>query len=272
MSYALGMNRRYRLVGAIFILCAACSNDDTSQPAGSGTAGGGAAGGTAGGGNAGTSGVTTYGQSYEGGEFNLGPVDWAEMQWHNACAPGTKYSAVVSQAEGNLLAGLWGGIPGVAGYCDACIEVTTAMGKSALLRVVTYGDTTPNSIDVSPEAFALLDSGEYPRLMTWQFARCPDTGKIMYEFQTGASEWWTSLWVRNARVPLAKVEVKSPNHPDFFELDRGPDGTLTDGGGFGNGDFSLRLTGVDGQQVTDTFSWPAAGLGGLATTGQGNFL
>ncbi len=215
--------------------------------------------------------VVTYGQTYEGGQYNLGPVDYAETQWHNACAPGTKYPADVQQLEGDLLAGLWNGIPNVAGYCDACIYVTTAKGKSALLRVVTYGDTTTNSIDVSPAAWSILNSGEYPRTMTWQFAKCPDTGKILYEFQTASSEWWTSLWVRNARVPLAHVEVKSPNHASYAELTRGSDGTLTDAGGFGKGTFSIRLTGIDGQQIVDTFDWPASGIGGVTLTGQGNF-
>ncbi len=34
---------------------------------------------------------------------------------------------------------------------------------------------------------------------------------------------------------------------------RGTDGTLTDGGGFGAGAFTIRVTGVDGRVVTDTF-------------------
>jgi expansin (peptidoglycan-binding protein) len=106
--------------------------------------------------------------------------------------------------------------------------------------------------------------------MTWQFAECPDTGPIMYEFQTGSSQWWTSLWVRNVRVPVAKVEVESPNHPSWAELTRGSDGTLTDGGGFGMGQFSIRTTGVDGKQVVDTFPWPASGIAGAFLTGKGN--
>lgn len=213
----------------------------------------------------------TYGETYSGGEFHLGPVDWEETEWHNACAPGGGYVSSVRQAEGELLAGLWNGIPNVAGYCDACIYVTTEHGKSALLRVVTYGDTSSNSIDVSPAAYEILNSGEYPRNMSWQFAKCPDTGKLMYEFQTGANEWWTSLWVRNARVPLSKVEVQSVNHGSFVELQRGGDGTLTDGSGFGAGQFTLRLTGVDGQVVEDTFDWPSAGIAGQMLTGAGNF-
>jgi expansin (peptidoglycan-binding protein) len=215
--------------------------------------------------------LVTYGAPYAGGQYNLGPVDYAETQFHNACAPTTKYDPRVQQVEGTLLAGLWNGIANVAGYCDACISVTTDQGQTALLRVVTYGDTTANSIDTSPGAYALLNRNEYPRTMTWQFARCPDTGPMLCEFQTGSNEWWTSLWVRNARVPLAKVEVQSANHAGWTELARGSDGTLTDAGGFGHGAFSIRSTGVDGQTVVDMFDWPSSGIAGAFLTGQGNF-
>ena len=243
--------------------------------AGPGGGGSGSAGGTSAGvgGNTGVAGggIATFGMPYAGGQFHLGPVDYAESQFHNACAPGTKYAPAVQAAEGKLLAGLWGGLPDVGGACDACIYVTTAKGKSALLRVVTYGDTTPNSIDVSPEAYALLDSGEYPREMSWKFATCASTAPMMYEFQTGANEWWTSLWVRNARVPLAKVEVMSKNHSAWTALMRGGDGTLTDGAGFGQGPFQIRSTGVDGGVIVDSFAWPANGVGGAFLTGGGNF-
>jgi expansin len=241
----------------------------------SGGTSGGATGGAAGSGGATTppmsGAVTTFGKPYTGGLYHLGPVDYDETQWHNACAPGTKYSPAVRRVEGTLLAGLWGGIPDVAGYCDACILVTTAKGKSAVLRVVTYGVTTTNSIDVSPDAYALLNVGENPRDMTWQLAECPATGNVMYEFQTGANEWWTSLWVRNARVPLAKVEVQSKNHPSWAPLSRGTDGTLTDASGFGNGPFSIRLTGIDGRVLVDQLAWPSAGIAGQTLTGKANF-
>jgi expansin len=240
-----------------------------SSPAGATSTSGGATGGSIGAGGAGP--LVTYGQPYTGGQYNLGPVDYTETEFHNACAPSTKYDPRVQAVEGTLLAGLWDGIPNVAGYCDACIWVQTAKGKSALLRVVTYGDTTTNSIDTSPSAYDDLNSMEYPRAMTWQFAKCPDTGPMMYEFQTGSSQYWTSLWVRNARVPLTKVEVESPNHASWTELQRGTDGTLTDGSGFGMGTFSIRSTGVDGQQVTDTFTWPSAGIAGAFLTGKANF-
>jgi expansin (peptidoglycan-binding protein) len=149
--------------------------------------------------------------------------------------------------------------------------VTTDQGKIALLRVVTYGDTATNAVDVSPAAYQLLNAGEYPRTMTWQFAECAENPKITYQFQTGSSEYWTSFWVRGARVPLAKVEVKSQNHASFVTPRRGSDGTLTDDAGFGVGTFTIQLTGMDGQVVTDTFDWPSGGIAGQLLAGHGNF-
>jgi expansin (peptidoglycan-binding protein) len=221
--------------------------------------------------------LVTYGQPYTGGQYNLGPVDYAETDFHNACAPSTKYDPRVQAVEGTLLAGLWngialwGGVTQVAGFCDACIWVTTPTGKSAMLRVVTYGDTTTNSIDTSQTAYDILNTNEYPRAMTWQFAKCPDTGPMLYEFQTESSQYWTSLWVRNARVPVSTVEVMSANHATWTLMTRGTDGTLTDSAGFGEGPFSIRTTGVDGTQVVDMFPWPSSGIAGAFLTGAGNF-
>ncbi|MBS2017092.1 MAG: hypothetical protein JST00_29670 [Deltaproteobacteria bacterium] len=259
-------SRRIVAVATIALVAMACGSDPTAgatPPEGSG-GGGGSSGGSSGG-------EQTFGAKFEGGEFHLGPVDYEESKWHNACAPGTKYAPEVRQSQGTLLAGLWSGIPDVATYCDACIAVTTARGKSAVLRVVTYGETTKNSIDVSPEAYALLDSGEYPRAMTWQFTDCPSSGPLMFEFQTGSSEYWTSLWVRNGRRPITKVEVKSENHASFTTLARGSDGTLTDAAGFGKGPFTLRLTSMDGATHEETFEWPSAGIAGQLIRGTGNF-
>ncbi len=213
----------------------------------------------------------SFDKVYEGGQYHLGPVDYDETDFHNACAPSTKYSQQVRQAQGNMLAGVWNGLDDIGSFCDTCILVKTARGKEAVLRVVTYGATTTNSIDVSQNAFDDLNSGEFPREMTWQLTKCPDTGAVIYEFQTAANPDWTSLWVRNARVPLEKVEVKSAKHSSFTALERAADGTLTDNQGFGQGQFTIKLTGIDGSTYSDTFDWPANGLGGRTLVGEGNF-
>lgn len=196
-------------------------------------------------------GEASYGDVFGGGEYHLGPVDWAQTEYTNACGP---YPELIQQLEGVYLAGVEYSHSGNGELCDACIRIDAENGNTLITRVITYGATTPNSVDVSPEAFALLDEGEYPRLMSWQVTKCPDTGNIHYQFQTEAHEYWSSLWVRNPRIAVAKVEVISANHPDWFELTRAGDGTFTDASGFGPGGFTLRVTAWDGQTVEDTFA------------------
>jgi hypothetical protein len=197
----------------------------------------------------------TFGDAHTG-QYHLGPVDFDETQWHNACAPGNKYRPELRATvglSGEYLAGVSNAFNMGGGVCDACILIETAKGKSIIARVVTYGvEQADGDIDVSPSVYQAIYQNEYPRTQTWHFARCPEEGNLQYEFQTGANPYWTSLWVRNPRVPLVKAEVQKMGAKDFVELMRGGDGTLTDASGFGNGAFTFRLTGMDGQMITDT--------------------
>src|SRR5512145_2384585 len=210
-----------------------------------------------------------YGEVHAG-QYHLGPVDFAQTEWTNACNGAGGYPQTLRNATGlggEYLAGVSNTFAQGGAICDSCIAITTATGRSIIARLVTYGvENEPGDIDVSPSVYAALNTSEYPRSMTWQFAKCPDTGTLAYEFQTASSQWWTSFWARNQRVPLARVEVKSQNHPTFFELRRETDGTLNDDGGFGPGAFTLRLTAVDGQVITDTF--PGFTPGGITTSQQ----
>jgi expansin len=189
----------------------------------------------------------TYGDPVSG-QYHLGPVDFAESQWHNACAPAGGYRTALRAATGlgaEYLAGLSNQHAAGGARCDACILIRTAQGRSIVARVVTYGvEAEPGDIDVSPSVYEALNTGEYPRSMTWQFANCPGDSKLQYEFQTGANVWWTSFWVRNAKVPIEKVEVQSTNQPTFSELRRELDGTLNADSGFGE---------LGGSVVTDRF-------------------
>jgi len=196
----------------------------------------------------------TFGDAHAG-VYHLGPVDFAESAYHNACAPGTKYRKELQDSvglSGEYLAGVSNAFNDGGGVCDACILIETGKGKSIIARVVTYGvEHADGDIDVSPNVFEAIHQNENPRSQTWHFARCPEAGPLQYEFQTAANPFWTSLWVRNPRVPLVKAEVKSASDKDFVALARAGDGTLTDASGFGDGAFSLRLTAMDGQVISD---------------------
>jgi hypothetical protein len=263
-----------RLLGLGFVTCGlalGCSSDDgnpnSNDSAGSGgkPTGSGGSSTSSGGKPAGTGGKPTTGKptvmgdvigdGHEG-QYHLGPVDFAETQWHNACAPGgSKYRKELQATvglSGEYLAGVSNAFNQGGGVCDACILIETGKGKSIVARVVTYGvEQADGDIDVSPSVFAAINQDEFPRSQTWHFARCPEAGNLKYEFQTQANAFWTSLWIRNPRVPLTKAEVKKTGAKDFIELARAGDGTLTDASGFGDGAFTLRLSGMDGQVITD---------------------
>ena len=229
---------------ALLVFVTACGNDAASDSSGDSSSDSSNDAGPSEGGEA------SWGEIFEGGEYHLGPVDWAQSQWNNACGP---YPTEIQQLEGAYLAGVEASHTVNGELCDACVRIDANNGNSIVTRVITYGQTTPNSIDLSPEAFEMLDEGEYPRLMSWQVTKCPDTGNLRYQFQTGAHEYWSSLWIRNPRIAVEKVEVMSANHAEWFELTRAGDGTFTDAGGFGAGEFTLRVTSIDGQTVEDTF-------------------
>lgn len=199
------------------------------------------------------------------GSFHIGPVDFAETMWPNSCAP---YPAQVANAEGVYLAGVDVSLNGDGSLCDACALVTTRLGKTALVRIVTTGvSKNSGDMDLSTEAYNAIHEDDpqgtsaNPRPMTWQLAKCSAGSKILLQYQTEANSDWTSLWVRAARLPIQKLEVKGPKRPAFTALERAADGTFTDRSGFGEGSFDLRVTGTDGQTVVETFpNFPAGGV------------
>ena len=211
--------------------------------------------------------VTPLGQTYTG-KLYLGPVEWTGS-YHNACSP---YPSEVQEAMGELLVGVSNAIPDTAHLCDACVLITTASGRSAVGRVVTYGDTTGEGyLDTSRALYEQLTEGESDPTppITWQVAKCPQAGPVRYQFQAGSHQDWTSFWVRDARLPLTKVEVRSSKNPSWQALRREADGTFNDDDGIGLGAFSVRLTAVDGQQHVDEF--PSYERGAQLLAGQGNF-
>ncbi|MHB9004682.1 MAG: hypothetical protein ACYC6C_11580, partial [Coriobacteriia bacterium] len=140
-----------------------------------GGSGGNVGGSSGSGGTAGSGGSSQPLGSPVSGQYHLGPVEWSGSFW-NSCAP---YPDSMQTAEGTLLAGLGINYNGEGQLCDACLRVDTAAGKSAVLRVVTTGQTNePGDIDVSSAAYTMLNSDEYPRNMTWTLVPCPDTGSI----------------------------------------------------------------------------------------------
>ena len=202
-------------------------------------------------------GGTRYFGDPHSGNFWIGPVDYAETVFHNACAPSVKYPVAIQQLYGNYIMGLSNQAQlqtltaGNGQLCDVCAELT-ANGQTLIAHVVTYGDETgPWDIDVSTQVDSALN-GTANRRITWQFIACPTTAPITYTFdgRQWSNTWFFRVWVRNARVPVAKVEYKLGANA-WSTVDWQSDGAWQASSADFSGGFSLRVTSIDNQTIED---------------------
>jgi hypothetical protein len=206
----------------------------------------------------GDAGSSTFGDSHTG-NFWLGPVDFSESQWHNACGPSDgKYPQLIQQLYGDYLMGLsnqlkLGSLAAGSGQlCDTCAELS-ANGKTLVAHVVTYGDETGTyDIDVSPQVDSAL-SGATGRTATWRFVTCPTQNPIYYTFdgRDWTNVWYFRVWIRNSRVPVTKVEYKLGSQA-WTTADWQSDGAWQAASADFSKGFSLRVTSLDGATIEDT--------------------
>jgi hypothetical protein len=202
-------------------------------------------------------GGTRYFGDPHSGNFWIGPVDYAETAFHNACAPSVKYPVAIQQLYGNYIMGLSNQAQlqslsaGSGQLCDVCAQLS-ANGQTLIAHVVTYGDETgPWDIDVSTQVDSALN-GTASRRITWQFIACPTTAPITYTFdgRQWSNTWFFRVWVRNARVPVAKVEYKLGTNA-WSTADWQSDGAWQASSADFSGGFSLRVTSMDNQTIED---------------------
>lgn len=248
------------------------------------TAGGGSIGqgGNSGGGGTipvlgGQTGTRYFGDSHSG-KFWLGPVDFAETEWNNACSPSNgPYPQGIQKLYGNYLMGVanevkLGNLVASKGQlCDTCAELS-ANGVTLIAHVITYGqETGPNDIDVSPEARDALHGATNYQL-TWRFVTCPTQSPVVYTFddRDWSNTWYFRVWIRNSRVPVAKVEYRLGNKA-YAAADGQSDGAWQAASADFSQGFSLRVTSIEGATIEDTLPGIGTFDANAGIVSQGNF-
>lgn len=144
--------------------------------------------------------------------------------------------------------------------CGACVEVAGPKGKVTVRAVDLCPDCESGHIDLSAQAFAKIADPVLGHVaITYQAVACNVTGPMAYRVKEGSSKYWTAIQVRNHRVPVAKVEYMK--NGAFTEMARQEYDYFVDAMGVGdqpNG-IALRITGADGQLVTDSIPGPQSG-------------
>ncbi len=157
---------------------------------------------------------------------------------------------------------------GTAQWCGACLAVSGPMGNTITLRVVdqcpgcSHGD-----LDLSETAFGMLSPLSAGRIaITWHEVPCDVTGPIAYNFQSGASQYYAAIQIRNSRYPVAMIEAKQGSA--YTALAKQTYNYYVASSGLGVGPYDLRVTDERGQVLED----PSIPLGnGTTENGSAQF-
>ncbi|MEO7111142.1 MAG: expansin EXLX1 family cellulose-binding protein [Polyangiaceae bacterium] len=141
--------------------------------------------------------------------------------------------------------------------CGECVAITGPKGNVTVRIVDQCPECETGHLDLSQEAFAKIadvSAGRVP--ITWNVVECNVTGPLSYHYKDGSSQYWTAIQVRNSRLPIKSLEIQ--NGGAFTAVDRADYNYFVDTSGAGSGSVTVRVTSIDGQQVTDTLTAPAS--------------
>jgi len=99
-----------------------------------------------------------------------------------------------------------------AAYCGAYVQVTGRKGTIVIRIVDQCPECLTGHLDLSLQAFALIDDVPLGRVpITWRVVSPDIAGPIGYHFKDGSNQWWTAVQIRNHRNPIAKFEYWNGN-------------------------------------------------------------
>lgn len=141
---------------------------------------------------------------------------------------------------------------GNADWCGACVQVDGPNGSSTVVRIV---DKCPGcakgDLDLSETAFTELAPKSAGRIkIAWHEVPCEVSGPVGYHFKAGDTKFYTPIQIRNARYPIAKLEVMQGGA--YQNIPRVNYNYFVPASGLGDGPFQLRVTDTRGHALEDT--------------------
>ena len=140
---------------------------------------------------------------------------------------------------------------GTADWCGACVQVTGPSGSTVVRIVDKCPGCAKGDLDLSQTAFGELAPLSAGRIaITWHEVACDVTGPIGYHFKSGDTKFYTPIQIRNARYPIAKLEVQQGGA--YAAIPRVDYNYFVPTAGLGDGPFALRTTDTRGHVALDT--------------------
>ncbi len=223
------------------LLAAGCGSSGSSGGSGSSGSSGGSSGGGGGGGGSGGGGG--------GSPVTLGRPESGVATYYDATGAGncsfdpTPNDLDVAAMDHEEYAG--------SAACGECVAVTGPKGSVTVRIVDQCPECEKGHLDLSQEAFAKIadvSAGRVP--ITWQVVSCSVTGNLAYHYKDGSSQYWTAIQVRNHKLPIQKLEIKTGG--SYTEVARADYNYFVADKGAGPGPLTVRVTAVSGAQIEDT--------------------
>ena len=134
--------------------------------------------------------------------------------------------------------------------CGMCAAVAGPKGSIVLRIVDLCPECKAGDLDLSEQAFVMIaDKADGHVPISWVPVACTVRGPIAIRFKEGSSQWWLALQVRNSRLPISMIEMQTT--AGFVALEQQDYNYAVNASGPGPGPYSLRITAIDGQQVTE---------------------
>ncbi len=136
--------------------------------------------------------------------------------------------------------------------CGSCAHLVGPSGEVTIRVVDQCPECKPGDIDLSPDAFAKIADVALGRVnITWKYVECGVTGPILYRFKEGSNQWWTAIQIRNHRHAIKTLEYENAGGT-FVNVERLDYNYFVEAAGMGPGPYTLRVTDVYGNVLTDT--------------------
>ena len=141
---------------------------------------------------------------------------------------------------------------GNATWCGGCVHVVGPSGDVTVRIVDECPGCAPGGLDLSETAFSMISPLSAGRVdISWQQVDCPVTGPVQYVFQSGSSQFYTAIQLRNTRYPLVSLAAIDGSG-SAEELPRQSYNYFVAANGLGPGPYTLQVTDNRGETLEDT--------------------
>lgn len=135
--------------------------------------------------------------------------------------------------------------------CGQCLEITGSEGTAVVMVADRCNDCPPNRLVINKPTFVKIAGTKVGNAeISWKPVPCAVSGNLELRVKKTSSIHWTSIQVRNHRVPIKAVSFKKGD--EWIEMTRSDDNYFVAAKGVGAKSVTLKITSMDGQVVEES--------------------